>query len=86
MVDRQDMELFGVFATSYVLRGRRSWTFCDLMTRLEGLGFPTDCRRSLANLCAVGWIFESSPDVFDLTDEGGRSARNWVSPFLAGDG
>jgi len=84
MLDRRDIELFEILATSFVVRGRKSWPCAELVDRLQALGLPIDCSEALKNLCAAGWLQETSEDIFDLTDEGIRVARTRVGPFASG--
>lgn len=84
MLDRRDIELFEILATSFVVRGRKSWPCSELVERLVALGLPSDCTEGLANLCMAGWVQETSEDVFDLTPEGMRIARARVGPFATG--
>ena len=84
MLDRREIELFEILATSFVVRGRKSWPCSELVERLEALGLPRDCKDALANLCTAGWVQETSDDIFDLTPEGIRIARARVGPFATG--
>ena len=84
MLDHKDIELFALMATSFVLRGRRSWHCSELVDRLLSLGMPTECREGLKNLCNEGWLTETSEDEFSLTAEGVRMARAKIGPFTAG--
>ncbi len=85
MLDSRDLELFGLFATSFVLRGRRSWHCAELVDRLEALGLPTDCQDALKNICSAGWLTEAREDVFELTEAGVGMARYQVEPYRVGD-
>lgn len=84
MLDHRDIELFGLMATSFILRGRRHWHCTELVDRLASLGMPTECREALRNLCNEGWLIEKPEDVFSLTAEGMRMARAKIGPFTAG--
>lgn len=84
MLYRRDIEMFEILATSFILRGRKSWLCSELAERLETLGMSTDCDVALANLSAAGWVRETSDDIFELTNEGVRMAREKVGPFASG--
>lgn len=84
MLDRRDIELFEILATSFVVRGRKSWPCSELVERMEALGLSSDCSAALANLSKAGWVQETSDDIFDLTLEGMRVARARVGPFATG--
>ena len=84
MLDRREIDLFEILATSFVVRGRKSWPCTELFGRLQALGLPTECRDALKNLCAAGWLQETSEDIFELTTEGMQIARTRVGPFASG--